>query len=340
MKLPRRILVVRPDRIGDVVLATPLVRALRQANPDAYIGVLARPYTCDVLLGNPNINAIIIDDAAGKHSGTVAFWKQVAALRAHGFDTALHLLPTRRHTWMTFFAGIRTRVGVGSRPYHTLTMMKTVSRRKYIPLRHEADYCLDLGRAVGVDSDDLSTDVFVSREERERARNRLPTGTLIGIHPGSGRSAPNWRPGRYAELVKLLLQRIDAHVVVTGTASERELARPILAVAGGRGVDLTGRASLRENIAAISCLDVLVSASTGPMHIAAGLRVPTVSLFCPLPACSPELWGPQGNHAEVVLPREGYCQSECPGDPHVCQFEGGIEPAEVARRVVDIVEER
>jgi heptosyltransferase-2 len=83
---------------------------------------------------------------------------------------------------------------------------------------------------------------------------------------------------------------------------------------------------------------VLVSASTGPMHLAAGLKTPTVSMFCPLTACSPELWGPRGNLADVVLPPEGYCQGRCPGDPHVCEFEGGIEPATVATKVLRMLE--
>jgi len=87
-------------------------------------------------------------------------------------------------------------------------------------------------------------------------------------------------------------------------------------------------------MAAISHFDVLVSSSTGPMHIAAALRVPTVSLFCPIESCSPKLWGPQGNRADIVLPADDYCQKRCSGDPHRCDFEGGIEVDTVADRIL------
>jgi ADP-heptose:LPS heptosyltransferase len=90
-------------------------------------------------------------------------------------------------------------------------------------------------------------------------------------------------------------------------------------------------------MALIPHLDLLVSASTGPMHIAAGLDVPTVSLFCPLTACSPQLWGPRGNRAEVVLPPEGYCSSMCPGNPHICDLEGGIHPANIYEKILEML---
>ena len=90
---------------------------------------------------------------------------------------------------------------------------------------------------------------------------------------------------------------------------------------GGRVFDMRGSRSLRELMSILSQLHCLVSSSTGPMHVAAALRVPTVSLFCPLPACSPELWGPRGNRATIVLPPAGSCAVRCPGDPKVCRFE-------------------
>jgi len=325
-----RILIVRPDRIGDVVLCTPLIRALRHHYPAAYLAAMVTPYTADVLRGNPHLDEVIID--APEDTPLLA---QAFGLRKRRFDTALLLLPTKRHAWMLFFAGIRTRVGVGQKPYQVLTFMKSVSRRKYIPLRHEADYCADLGRAIGVKNVELRSEVFVSEDERVLATKRIGASsdkTVIGIHPGSGHSAPNWRPERYAELAGMLLEDPDTHIVITGSPGERELVAPFERFDTSRVINLVGELTLRETMAVIANVDVLVSASTGTMHIAAGLGVPTVSMFCPLPACSPELWGPLGNKHEIVLPEDGFCQGECPGDPHVCKFE--IPPADVMHRVI------
>jgi heptosyltransferase-2 len=343
MARPRRIVVIRTDRIGDVVLATPLIRALRCSFPDAYIAALVRPYTRDVLLHNPHLNDILVDDPEGEHAGREGFWRQVRMLRSHRFDTALLLLPTERLAWMLFLAGIRRRIGTGVRLYQVLTFMRMVSRHKYVPLRHEADYCLDLGRVIGAQAVDLRAEVFVTEQERAGAAAILePLGSpaslhgkirLIGIHAGHGRSAPNWRPARYAELAEMLLKDHSVRIVLTGGEGDRQLLEPFRLPEPGRVIDLVGKLQVRELVGVLSWLDVLVSASTGPMHIAAGLGVPTVSLFCPLTACSPKLWGPLGNRSEILLPPEDYCRNRCPGDPHICDLEDGIRPEDVVQRI-------
>jgi heptosyltransferase-2 len=231
------------------------------------------------------------------------------------------------------------------RLYQVLTLMKTVSRHKYIPLRHEADYCLDLGRAIGVEETDLSVELFLTEEERRVGAAILKSWRnmgkddarklRVGIHLGHGHSAPNWKPERYMELGSFLLTHEEVCVVLTGNQSEAAKARMFQSLHSSRVINLAGRLTLRELIAVVSHLDLLVSASTGPMHIAAGVKVPTLSLFCPLTACSPQLWGPLGNRAEVVLPPEEYCRVKCPGDPHVCDLEGGIHPTTVYEKAVE-----
>lgn len=347
MRSPKRILVVRTDRIGDVVLSTPLIRALRRSFPAAYIAALVQPYAKDLLLGNPHLNAILTDDAQGEHSGRKGFWRQVRTLRAHHFDTALLLLPTERLAWMLFATGIRRRVGVGFKLYEALTLMKTVSRRKYIPLRHEADYCLDLGRAVGAVSQDLSTETFVTDEEKDRARALLVSARLLGIgesdpsivliHPGHGRSAPNWKVDHYVELAAKFLRDPGVRVVVTGSPGERGYSASFSTLQSPHIADVIGKLTLRELMALISVSSVVVSASTGPMHLAASLGVPTVSMFCRMSAASVNLWGPKGNVSETVRPSEHYCSTRCPGDPHICQFEGGILPAEVYDQTIALM---
>jgi len=342
-----RILVIRTDRIGDVVLATPLIRALRGTFPNAHIAAMVRPYTRDLLLQNPHLDEILVDDPDGTHTGRAGFWRQVRTLRRHRFDTALLLLPTHRLAWILFFAGIRTRVSVGLRLYQVLTVMKTVSRHKYIPLRHEADYCLDLGRAIGVEESNLAAELCLTEEERRSAatllerhgvpRERGDGRILVGVHPGHGHSAPNWKPERYVEFASHLLKHKDVFIILTGGEEEVACSEGFDALRSSRVVNLVNKLNLRDLMSVISHSNLLVSASTGPMHIAAGLQVPTLSLFCPLTACSPELWGPLGNRAEVVLPSDEYCRRACPGDPHICDLEGGIHPANIYEKAVGML---
>lgn len=334
----KRILVVRPDRIGDVVLVTPLIRSLRDSFPDAYIGALVRSRTRAVLQGNPRLDVIITDDPDGDDRGLTGFWKKAAEIRRHRFDTALLVFPTQRAAYLLFAAGIRRRIGVGFILYELLTFMGSVGSRKFVPLRHEADYALDFARNLQAKHLSLKPEIFLSPQERQWAGDelrRLGTKHPLGvIHPQSGHSAPNWRIERYCELARLLTER-GVSVIVTGSEEDMTNNAPIADVRGV--VNSTGRYSLRELICLLSHVDVCVSSSTGPMHIAAALGVPTVSMFCPLPACSPELWGPLGNTCEVIVAPDRYCSKLCPGDPHVCDFEGGIEVDEVVQRVMKIL---
>lgn len=330
-----RILVVRPDRVGDVVLITPLIRSLRESFPASYLGALVRSKTKAVLEGNPRLNTIITDDGDGDDRGFNGFWRKVTEVRKHRFDAALLVYPTQRAAYLLFAAGIRRRIGVGHILYEVLTFMQSIGSRQFVPLRHEADYALDFARKLGAAHLSLEPEIFLSEEEQRWAQEELrrlnASHPVVSIHPTSGGSAPNWRLERYIELA----QRLAKSGVSVIVESPHRL--PI----GREGIiNATGRYSLRELICLISAVDVCVSSSTGPMHIAAALGVPTVSMFCPLPACSPSLWGPLGNKGEVVVAPDWYCSKVCPGDPHLCDFEGGIGVEEVYRRVRAMLEKR
>lgn len=336
----RRILVIRPDRIGDVVLATPVLRALRRHFPDAFLTAMVRPATEPVLRHNPHLDEILLDDADGMHAGFRGFIDRLRMVRQRRFDSALMLLPTERHAWMLFLAGIRTRIGVGTKLYQVLTWTRGVSRRKYIPLRHEADYCLDLARALGVatvgePADDLRTEVFLTDAERAEARERLRVAgrdtrrPLVSVHPESGRSAPNWSLPMYRDFVLALREQIpEAQILIPASPGNTEV-RAMFVAPDMEGILVPESGDLRQLMGMIAEARVVVSASTGPMHLAAALGTTTVSLFCPLTACSPTLWGPQGNRAITLLPPDRYCQTRCPGDPHICTLAGGITPDDV-----------
>jgi len=321
--IQQRILIIRPDRIGDVVLTTPLIRAVKKSFPGSFVAVMVGSYTAPLLENNPNVDLLITDDPDGKDSGKSGFWKQVSTLRQLRFSIGLMPLPRERHAWMMFFAGIGKRIGVGTKLYQVLTGMKSVSRNKYIPLRHEADYVMDLGRIIGIANEDLTPEIIVSDLEKKKGYGLLTSAgfsmdkPIVGINPGSQKSSPNWPPERYAELVRQLSEQHQIFVNVGPASSCLDRYFPI----SQKNTFVYAPNDLRELIGLCYYLSVLVTPSTGTMHIAAALGVPTVSLFCPLPACSPTLWGPIGNRSEVVLPSEGYCQIECPKNPKICPLE-------------------
>ncbi|HTX17990.1 MAG TPA: glycosyltransferase family 9 protein [Bacteroidota bacterium] len=336
--MSERILIIRPDRIGDVVLTTPLIRSVRESFPDSFIAVMVHPSNTPLLEGNPRIDRILTDDPTGVDSGRRGFWKQVERLRDYRFDTGLMPFPRERHAWMMFLSGIKKRVGVGHKLYQMLTFTRYVERHKYVPLRHESEYMLDLAAKIGAMSIVRTPELFLSQEEKEAARRYLvamgakeglPT---VGTNPFSRSSSPNWRFERYSALIESLLGDFN---VVINLGPHESGQRPRLAHLEDKGA-IVLQQSLREHMATVSQMDVLVSSSTGSMHIAAALGIPTVSLFCPLTACSPMLWGPVGNRSAVLLPSPGYCQTRCPGDPKVCPLED-IEVDRVLKEIQGLV---
>ena len=329
MPKQKRILIVRPDRIGDVVLSTPLPREIKKAFPNSYVAMLLKRYTQDIYINNPYVDKILlIDDSK-------SFWQKVREIRSYHFSHSLHLLPTERINYILFFAGIPYRLGVSRKLYQFLTFTHYVSRNKYIPLRHEADYCMDLARRIGVTSDDLTPEIFLTKDEQGKVkeiRNKfLENGKkfCVGVHISSGNSAPNWTAANYKELI-LRLQKIEqVQVIVTDDKVPLELKEMKNIIFPNIGK------TLREAILNFTALDLLVSSSTGPMHICAALKIKTVSMFCHLNACSPKLWGPLGNNSRVVLPEKDYCNYNCHGDPKRCNFEGvGGIPVEKIHQAV------
>ena len=328
-----KILIARIDRIGDVVLSTSIPREIKKAFPESFVSVLVRKYTQDIYLNNPNVDEIILFDSEDDDNPRM-FWRLVKEIRKHKFTHAFMLLPNEKLNWILFFSGIPTRIGVGHKLYQFLSFSKYVDRKKYIPLRHEADYCLDMIRKIGIEPKSIEPEIFLTAEEikkRDEIKKKLtPNGELlVGINTTSGKSSPNLKLKEYKKLIFQLSNEKNIRVAVTDNNPADEIIDLPEIVYRNIGC------SLRDSIINFSALDVLISASTGPMHICAALKVPTISLFCPLPACSPKLWGPLGNQSEIILPDENYCSTVCPGDPHICDFSGngGIDSDKVYERV-------
>ena len=186
-----RILIVRTDRIGDVVLSTPLPKAIKQKYPNSFVVVLVRSYAKDIYLNNPNVDEIIIAD-----EDKTTYWKLLKKIRSKSFTHSLSLLPTEKMNWLLFLSGIKMRIGVGYKFYQFLTNTKSVFRNKYKPLRHESDYCLDEIRKIGIEPNNFDEEIYLSEEEKEKSKTFRYSvchndEIFIGINTTSGSSAPN-----------------------------------------------------------------------------------------------------------------------------------------------------
>lgn len=289
-----RVLVVRNDKLGDLVLALPLVQKLHDAGHK--VGVLASPYAAPLLKEDTRL-AVVEDgpDAAQR-------------LKKLRFDMALVLWATAGNAWKVFRAGIPQRVGIRSRFYSPL-FSGLITLRRSQGARHESEYNAQFAEALGLDEGPLPAPRLelgseAHREARAWLKKNVPAGRgpLVALHPGSGGSAQNWLPERYAALGEALKKRYNARLLVTGGPGDQAAmdgCRRVL----GKSATLTRPAlGLPAFAALLGELQLFCAASTGPLHVAAAQGVPVLGLYPPLRAMSPVRWAPRGSQRAILSP--------------------------------------
>ncbi len=297
-----RLLVVRNDRLGDLVLTLPALAAARHALPATRISVLVSSYTAPLLVDSPYVDEVIEDD--GQDSG----WSLGRRLRTHQFDAAVVIHTTTRNCLAVWAAGVARRCFWAYKPASFLLGSRRVWLHRSRPPIHESAFALAflerlMGRTVRATLPlrfDIAASIGAQMETRISA-DLGREGPLFGVHPGNGQSAYNWSVHRYAALVGRLAEH--GRVVVTGGRGER----PILeAIRSAQSVRHRGRLvcyddlQLLELAALIAKMNVLTVSSTGPMHLGGLLGTPLVALFSSHPSQSAVKWSPLGSRHTII----------------------------------------
>ena len=314
-----KVLLVRPDGIGDEILALPVATELRRAMPGARLTFLSSVYAAPVLAHHPDLDEVLTVTGQESLGELVRLFRQGEAPAASvavtsrrsgvQFDAAIFLKPFRRLMTAAWLARVPLRVGTGYRWYSWLLNRRVYEHRSDFA-RHESAYNLGLLHGLGLSPGEVATPrLVVTAEERNRARSLLDgTPALrVVVHP-CGFSSRVWKPDHFRDLI-LRLAREGRGVLLTGTAAERDKFRAEAHVSGWPGgvSDFMGQLTLRQLMAVIAESHVVVSMSTGPMHLAAALGVPTISLFDPRRNQSPTRWQPLGTGV-VLRPEVPTCE--------------------------------
>ncbi len=295
------ILIVRTDRLGDVLLTTPVSTALRQAFPKAKITWLVRPYTAPLLEHNPDVDQILID--RGGSAGDLS-----EQIKKGKFDAAIVVYPRWRIAWALWRAGVPVRIGPASKLYSIL-FTKRVWQHRSEGKKHEADYNLELLEPLGIPFKRYPTRFVLTDEEKRIARKTLESHRitfskpLVILHPGSGGSSARWPLTHFMALGDKL-QMAGCDVVVTSGPGENYQYLMIDNMHRIPVFIAAGSVSVRELAAIFSCADLVVTNSTGPLHLAVALGVPTVSIYSPIPTCHPKRWGPYPAYVEGAKDHE------------------------------------
>lgn len=267
---------------------------LRRAMPGARLSFLSSVYAAPVLAHHPDLDAVLTV------TGQETLGELVRIFR-RDVDAAVFLKPFRRLMAAAWLARVPMRVGTGYRWYSWLLNRRVYEHRSDFS-RHESVYNVGLLRGLGLSPGDVSPPrLVVTAEEHEWAKRFVGGAPRLRVlvHPG-GFSSRLWKPDHYRDLAMRLAGE-GREVLLTGNAVERDKFRAEAQVtAWPAGVrDLMGELTLRQLMAVIAESHAVVSLATGPMHLAAALGIPTVSIFDPRRNNAPIRWQPLG--AGVVL---------------------------------------
>lgn len=302
----KNILIVRTDRIGDVVLSLPLADIIKKHYPGCKVSFLVRNYTKEILSNNPFIDEIII---LKEDNNRVNLFENLKNISSKKFDTCIVVNPTFVVALILFFSGIKQRIGTGYRWYSFLFNSKVFEHRKYAE-KHELEFNVNMLQKIGIRETvnernikyNLGADnkALKSVEEILLNENLDIKKPFIIIHPGSGGSSIDLPINKFIELTKKLTED-NLQVIITGNKNEIEICNQL--VLSDKTKNLAGKFNLTQLIALISKSAMFISNSTGPIHIAAALGKYAVGFYPKIISCSKERWAPYTEKKLIYVPQ-------------------------------------
>jgi lipopolysaccharide heptosyltransferase II len=308
------ILLIKLERIGDVVLSTPAIRAIKSFFPDSNISIVVNLYTKPLIKNDPHINEVYTYDKRKSLKKKIHFIKE---LRRKKFDLAVDL-GTRdllfTSVWLLSLSKTRIAVGLNNFGRGFLYNYKVSPSSTPLPYSQEV---LNILAPLGITDVDIQPKLYLSEEDITYIQDYLTSmgiksgDLLIGIHPGGYFKTLRWTKHGYAQVADYLITKYNAKVFFLGSTKEQPLVDEVVRLMKEKPIDVAGKTSLGQLMALISQCQLFIGGSSGPLNIALGLEVPTISFLGP---SIPERWWPQGEKHIVLrkdLPcspcRSGYC---------------------------------
>ncbi len=329
---PRRILVIRLDLIGDLVLSMVAVRVLKRAYPDAEIDLISVPASAKVIEGDLDLTEIMgYDPNIWRRPRALLSkknWRELRALltrlHARDYDLAISLFGKWAGV-LAVLSGATRRVGFGRESFPGL-MTDSVPGQHWQPgeQRHEVDYCLQLAQAAGatVSPEDRYPHLYVSEQATREVEQLLAaqgiqsaqdvqdgqnTQSIQGVQPrrpiiachvsATNGQSKRWPVPYWATLLDRLIREQNAQVILTGAPNDLALIEKITRRMREQPLNLAGKTSLTQLAALLKRADLLISGDSGPMHMATAVETPVIAIHGPT---NPALSGPVSRHATVL----------------------------------------
>ena len=289
----QRILILRMGPLGETILTTPVIRALRTRFPKAYIAYMVAPTREELVSANPYLDEVITYE--------ICVPKLVYGIMKRAFQMAVVLQPTFRLVLHTFLARIPIRVGFETNCCSGRLLQVAVPNNT---AQHETSRYLDVVRGIGIHPDSDEPEVFVDGGAQGWADDFLvkfgidPNRPLIGLNPGTGSVSRRWQKERFAKTGDLLNQEYRAQILITGGPREGALPYELADQMACSPFILTGTTPMQLG-AMIQRCHLFISNDTGPMHMSTAVKTPTIALFG---SSNPSRWGPLW-HGHTIISR-------------------------------------
>lgn len=317
----KRILVFTTNWLGDALFLSPFLAALKENFPHSHLAILLVPRVKEIFQNNPNVDEIIIYPVRNRNSNGVydrekrinlfSYLDFIFKLRKKGFDTAIIVRPSRTRTLLLRFSGIRQIIGFDNPKSGWLLTVKVPTPSK---LLHKIDYFLTILEHLDIKLSQRRYEFFLTDKDRvyiERLFSKkmiaqdLP---LVVINPGANWYPKRWPPENFAELIKRIKQRLPLNIAITGAGKDKDLTKGIIEQSGNEVFDFTGQTTLGQLGALMQEADIVISADSGPMHIAAAVGTKLIALFGPTSAL---ITGPYPLGAHIIIQKEVGCKVPC-----------------------------
>lgn len=294
----RNILVIKLRYIGDVLLATPTLRAIKEARPAVRVTMMVNRGTEGVLSGNPDIDEILVLDKGS----LAAQWRLIVELRRWRFDTVIDLTDGDRSAFLSWVSGASVRIG-----FNDEHRRRGICYSAVVPpqpgMRHRINRDLAALKPLGIHASETPPRLWLTGEDdaaADQLLNRLGIRRdqpIMIIQPGARYWFKAWPAERFAELADRLASDYGFQVLIGGSRDEEALAQRIQATARTRPVSIAGLTTLKQFASIAKRAALFVGNDSGAMHMAAAVGAPMVALFGP---SNPDEWGPRGDRMTVL----------------------------------------
>lgn len=279
-----KILLIRLRRMGDVLMTTPAVTALKERLPQAELTyVVEEPYR-ELVEGNPHLDQVLV---LPRKQGRRDFMHLIRQVRQERFDGLLDFHGGPRAFWLTLFSKAKVKIGYAVK-YKSFVYDFKVPRNSGNGPIHSVENHINLVRALGVRVDPIPPLFMPEAKEGEKERirefiagNKLGQAKIITVHVGAGNEFRDWGVDHVARLIEFFSGRPNLQIVLVGGEEDREAAKEIMAKTTTDILSLAGQINLRELRELIRRSSLFIGPDSGPMHVAATTSTPIVVYFGP-----------------------------------------------------------